>query len=146
MLCFVYDSLGGVTKFIVDPATHKITGYTTEGGADTVFPFSGVDNVASALTPDESATRQNGARNVKDMSSYSKIIFIHTCNWSTYNGNSDMKILDIADFKGGTQAQTTITNSNLASVVTYRYISDTSINIEYSGNRSTYATPIILLA
>lgn len=35
------DSLGGITKFIVDPVSHKITGYTTKGGADTVFPFKG---------------------------------------------------------------------------------------------------------
>ena len=37
----VNDSLGGVSQFIVDETTGKITGYKTEiGGADTVFPFS----------------------------------------------------------------------------------------------------------
>lgn len=37
----VNDSLGGITQFVVDESTGKITGYKTEiGGADTVFPFS----------------------------------------------------------------------------------------------------------
>lgn len=34
------ESLGGVKKFIVDPVSGKITGYQTEAGADSVFPFS----------------------------------------------------------------------------------------------------------
>ena len=35
------SSLGGVSQFIVDETTGKITGYKTEiGGADTVFPFN----------------------------------------------------------------------------------------------------------
>ena len=34
------ESLGGVSQFIVDETTGKITGYKTSvGGADTVFPF-----------------------------------------------------------------------------------------------------------
>lgn len=37
----VYSSLGGVSQFIVDDSTGKITGYKTKAGADTVFPFSG---------------------------------------------------------------------------------------------------------
>lgn len=37
----VYSSLGGVSQFIVDDSTGKITGYKTKVGADTVFPFSG---------------------------------------------------------------------------------------------------------
>lgn len=42
LLSSVNDSLGGVSQFIVDESTGKITGYKTEiGGADTVFPFSG---------------------------------------------------------------------------------------------------------
>ena len=37
----VNSSLGGVSQFIVDETTGKITGYKTEiGGADTVFPFN----------------------------------------------------------------------------------------------------------
>lgn len=36
----VTDSLGGVSQFIVDEETGKISGYKTQiGGADTVFPF-----------------------------------------------------------------------------------------------------------
>ena len=35
------SSLGGVSQFIVDDSTGKITGYKTKAGADTVFPFSG---------------------------------------------------------------------------------------------------------
>lgn len=36
------NSLGGVSQFIVDETTGKISGYKTEiGGADTVFPFKG---------------------------------------------------------------------------------------------------------
>lgn len=34
------SSLGGITQFVVDPNTGKITGYKTEVGADSVFPFS----------------------------------------------------------------------------------------------------------
>lgn len=42
----INDSLGGVSQFIVDETTGKITGYKTEiGGADTVFPFSGTDGL-----------------------------------------------------------------------------------------------------
>lgn len=37
----VNSSLGGVSQFIVDDSTGKITGYKTKAGADTVFPFSG---------------------------------------------------------------------------------------------------------
>ena len=38
----VNKKMGGVSSFVVDDSTGKITGYTTEiGGADTVFPFSG---------------------------------------------------------------------------------------------------------
>ena len=37
----VNSSLGGVSQFIVDDSTGKITGYKTKVGADTVFPFSG---------------------------------------------------------------------------------------------------------
>lgn len=37
----VYSSFGGVSQFIVDDSTGKITGYKTKAGADTVFPFSG---------------------------------------------------------------------------------------------------------
>lgn len=38
------SSLGGVSQFIVDDSTGKITGYkTTIGGADTVFPFKSSD-------------------------------------------------------------------------------------------------------
>lgn len=33
------DSLGGVTQFIVNESTGRITGYKTKVGADTVFPF-----------------------------------------------------------------------------------------------------------
>ena len=33
------DSLGGITQFIIDESTGKITGYKTKVGADTVFPF-----------------------------------------------------------------------------------------------------------
>lgn len=32
--------MGGVSQFIVDDSTGKITGYKTKAGADTVFPFS----------------------------------------------------------------------------------------------------------
>lgn len=44
----VSDSFGGVSQFIVDEETGKISGYKTEiGGADTVFPFSGELEVVS---------------------------------------------------------------------------------------------------
>ncbi len=42
----VNSSLGGVSQFIVDDSTGKITGYKTKVGADTVFPFSGGFNGA----------------------------------------------------------------------------------------------------
>ena len=42
----VYSSFGGVSQFIVDDSTGKITGYKTKVGADTVFPFSGGFNGA----------------------------------------------------------------------------------------------------
>lgn len=35
------SSFGGVSQFIVDDSTGKITGYKTKVGADTVFPFNG---------------------------------------------------------------------------------------------------------
>lgn len=37
----INSSFGGVSQFIVDDSTGKITGYKTKVGADTVFPFSG---------------------------------------------------------------------------------------------------------
>lgn len=45
------SSLGGVSQFIVDEATGKITGYKTEiGGADTVFPFNNVQDIINLPT------------------------------------------------------------------------------------------------
>ena len=40
----LYSSLGGVSQFIVDDSTGKITGYKTKVGADTVFPFNNALN------------------------------------------------------------------------------------------------------
>ena len=36
-----YNNLGGFTP-VIDPETGRITGYKTERGADTIFPFSSV--------------------------------------------------------------------------------------------------------
>ena len=36
----INDDLRQIPKFIIDEESGKITGYTTEAGADTVFPFS----------------------------------------------------------------------------------------------------------
>lgn len=45
------SSLGGVSQFIVDESTGKITGYKTEiGGADTVFPFNNLQDIINLPT------------------------------------------------------------------------------------------------
>ena len=45
------DSLGGITQFVVDETTGKISGYKTEiGGADTVFPFKSIPSKTQTVT------------------------------------------------------------------------------------------------
>lgn len=56
------DTLNGVTKFIVDPETGKLTGYTTEiGGADTVYPFKGETAVVQFSTTHNSGANDTGS-------------------------------------------------------------------------------------
>ena len=51
--------MGGVSQFIVDDSTGKITGYKTKAGADTVFSFRG-DAIITSLNKTEYTIEEDG--------------------------------------------------------------------------------------
>lgn len=74
-------SLGGVTQFVVDETTGKITGYKTEVGADTVFPFSGGEILYSGIlssTKNTSSGDTDENTNVFDVINYSKLTITYS--------------------------------------------------------------------
>lgn len=90
----VIDSLGGITQFVVDETTGKISGYKTEiGGADTVFPFkSGIyENLLDSFWVGN----------------------LNTLN-ATYTATEDAEILlEILIVAGGTSQSATKANANI---------------------------------
>ena len=81
----VSERLGGVTQFVVDNETGKITGYKTQiGGADTVFPFkSGGGLIIFSAVPigdnSISATLPINENNLKDKETFSASANTLTC-------------------------------------------------------------------
>lgn len=58
--------MGGVSQFIVDDSTGKITGYKTKVGADTVFPFNKTLRHTTRVIWDMTSTAND--TNLKDLS------------------------------------------------------------------------------
>ena len=113
----INDSLGGITQFVVDETTGKISGYKTEiGGADTVFPFKSTGDITTqTITKDTTITLNDD---------YS-MIFAFAVEWSdgkeattNYTGNGTVvDILTGSQGGNGYGRAIQITNANIGDTV-----------------------------
>ena len=87
LIAQLINNLTSRPQWITDPVTGKITGYKTQGGADTVFPFSSIKSGQVQIARQSSETIVTGFRPgfiaaslYKNDSGYFDVIFYNASN------------------------------------------------------------------